>query len=128
MKLSAQQWRDKLTDEEYRVCREKGTERPFSGQLLDNKALGDYLCTCCGAKLFDAQHKFDSGCGWPSFDEQSTDNNVEYQTDNSHGMQRVEIICRHCDAHLGHVFDDGPTDTGKRFCVNSVSLRFKPKD
>ena len=124
MKLTDEQWRQRLSDEEFRVCRQKGTEHPFTGALLDKKEAGQYLCKCCGAKLFTSQSKFDSGCGWPSFDAQSDDNNVEYHTDNSHGMQRIEIVCSQCDAHLGHVFDDGPTHTGKRYCVNSVSLDF----
>lgn len=125
MKLTEQEWQEKLTDEEYRVCRMKGTERPFTGELLNNKALGAYVCTCCGAKLFDSTHKFDSGCGWPSFYQQSEDDNVGYQQDNSHGMRRIEIICKNCDAHLGHVFEDGPAPTGQRYCVNSVSMKFK---
>ena len=124
MKLTDQQWQQKLTAEEFRVCRQKGTERPFTGALLDNDESGEYCCKCCGARLFTSEHKFDSGCGWPSFDAQSTDNNVEYHADSSHGMQRIEIVCSQCEAHLGHVFDDGPTDTGKRYCVNSVSLDF----
>jgi peptide-methionine (R)-S-oxide reductase len=126
MKLSEQAWREKLSDEEFRVCRQKGTERPFTGELLDEKRLGDYTCTCCGNKLFDATDKFDSGCGWPSFSAQSDDNNVEYQVDDSLAMRRIEIICKHCDAHLGHVFDDGPAPSGKRYCVNSVSIKFSP--
>jgi peptide-methionine (R)-S-oxide reductase len=124
MKLSDQEWQQKLTDEEYRVCRLKGTERPFTGMLLDKKDLGDYVCTCCGNTLFNSAHKFDSGCGWPSFFAQSSEDNVDYHTDDSLAMQRIEIVCKHCDAHLGHVFDDGPQPTGKRYCVNSVSIQF----
>lgn len=124
VRLTEQQWREKLSPEEYRVCREKGTERPFTGQWLDEIRTGNYLCTCCGAKLFESEHKFDSGCGWPSFSAQSSHGNVVYQPDNSHGMQRIEILCKQCDAHLGHVFDDGPKPTGKRYCVNSVSVKF----
>ena len=127
MKLSDAQWREKLTAEEYRVCRQKGTERPFTGELLDLSALGDYVCTCCGKKLFHSQDKFDSGCGWPSFSAQTEDGNVRYEADNSLAMQRIEIICKHCDAHLGHVFEDGPAPTGQRYCVNSVSLKFSEK-
>lgn len=128
MKLSDQQWQEKLNAEQYRVCRQKGTERPFSGEYLNNKQPGCYTCICCGCHLFDAQHKFDAGCGWPSFYAQSAADNVYYQPDNSHGMQRTEILCKHCDAHLGHVFPDGPAPSGQRYCVNSVSLHFEPKN
>lgn len=124
MNLTEQQWREKLTEEEFRVCREKGTERPFTGTLLNNNETGEYSCTCCGAKLFDSLDKFDSGCGWPSFSAHSQEENVIFKDDSSHGMQRTEILCRHCDAHLGHVFNDGPTSTGQRYCVNSVSIKF----
>lgn len=127
MKLSDQEWRNKLTSEEFRVCREKGTERPFTGLLLDENNIGDYICTCCDNKLFGSSDKFDSGCGWPSFSDQSSEENVEYQTDDSLAMHRVEIVCKHCNSHLGHVFDDGPKPTGKRYCVNSVSLKFVRK-
>ena len=126
-KRSDQEWQQLLTAEEFRVCRQKGTERPFTGELLDNKQDGSYLCKCCGCELFTSEHKFDSGCGWPSFYAESEQANVEYQQDNSHGMQRIEILCKNCDAHLGHVFDDGPLPTGKRYCVNSVSMTFDKK-
>ncbi len=125
MKLTEQEWRDRLTDEEFRVCRQQGTERPYTGTLLNNKESGDYHCTCCNAVLFTSDDKFDSGCGWPSFKAQSSNKNVEYRPDNSLGMQRTEIVCKHCEAHLGHVFEDGPLPTGQRYCVNSVSVKFE---
>lgn len=117
------EWRAQLDEETYRVTREKGTEYPGTGKYLHHNEAGDYLCTCCGSKLFDSTQKFDSGCGWPSFDSCTVDS-IEYVKDSSHGMIRIEIVCANCDAHLGHVFDDGPTDTGKRYCVNSVSITF----
>jgi len=121
-------WKEKLSEEEYRVTRQAGTERPYTGEYLDNKATGNYTCKCCGAKLFASDAKFDSGCGWPSFFEQSEEANVVYRTDNSLGMKRTEIVCKNCDAHLGHVFDDGPKPTGQRYCVNSISLNFKAQN
>ena len=121
-------WKAQLTAEEFRVCREAGTERPYTGVLLDEKRPGQYVCKCCGADLFDGQAKFDSGCGWPSFYAQSEQGNVGYREDLSHGMRRVEIYCKQCQAHLGHVFPDGPQPTGQRYCVNSVSLTFLSED
>lgn len=127
MKFTEQQWRERLTDEQYRVTRLKGTEYPFSGELLHNTQAGSYHCVCCSAKLFSADSKFDAGCGWPSF-YQALEGRVTYQRDASHGMERTEIICANCEAHLGHVFNDGPVPTGQRYCVNSVSLTFSAKD
>ncbi|NOH23445.1 peptide-methionine (R)-S-oxide reductase MsrB [Vibrio europaeus] len=117
-------WREVLSDEEYRVCREQGTEAPFSGKLLHNKETGTYSCTCCQALLFSSDNKYDSGCGWPSFDAPASNEAIHYLEDLSHGMVRTEIRCAACDSHLGHVFPDGPKTTGERFCVNSVSLIF----
>ncbi|MDD9197017.1 peptide-methionine (R)-S-oxide reductase MsrB [Aliivibrio sp. S3MY1] len=121
-------WRDKLTQDEFDICRKQGTEAPFSGKLLHNKSTGIYACTCCQAVLFSSENKYDSGCGWPSFDAPVNDQAILYIEDNSHGMQRTEIRCRQCDSHLGHVFNDGPKTTGERFCVNSVSLFFGEKE
>ncbi|WP_342808082.1 peptide-methionine (R)-S-oxide reductase MsrB [Alteromonas sp. M12] len=127
MKLTDEQWREKLTEEEYRVCRQKGTERPFTGELLHNKDTGNYTCTCCGSILFSSEDKFDSGCGWPSFSAHTKHDNVAFHEDNSLGMQRIEIVCKNCEAHLGHVFPDGPAPTGQRYCVNSISVKFSPE-
>lgn len=126
--LTEADWRDKLTQEEFDICRKQGTEAPFSGKLLHNKSTGTYACTCCQAVLFSSENKYDSGCGWPSFDAPMNDQAILYIEDNSHGMQRTEIRCRQCDSHLGHVFNDGPKTTGERFCVNSVSLFFGEKE
>ena len=122
-------WRDKLSAEEYRICREKGTEAPFSGEYNDNKRSGSYRCKCCGEALFDSAAKFDSGSGWPSFDRPLGDDTIRYEEDDSLGMRRVEIMCERCGCHLGHVFPDGPQETtGQRYCVNSLSLDFEARD
>jgi peptide-methionine (R)-S-oxide reductase len=121
---SEQEWQSELTPEQYRVCREKGTERAFSGQYWDNKEKGRYRCACCGEALFGADTKFDSGTGWPSFWAPLAAENITAETDRSHSMARTEVLCSHCGAHLGHVFEDGPAPTGLRYCINSVSLKF----
>lgn len=120
---SDDEWREKLTDEEYEILREAGTEAPFSGEFLDHKEDGSYVCAGCGAELFESDTKFDSGCGWPSFSDVD-DDRVETRRDTSHGMDRTEVLCANCGGHLGHVFDDGPEPTGKRYCINSVALGF----
>ncbi|MFO7592456.1 MAG: peptide-methionine (R)-S-oxide reductase MsrB [Pseudomonadota bacterium] len=121
-------WREELSPEQYHVCREKGTEAPFSGKYLHNNEPGIYTCACCGAELFDAGTKFDSGTGWPSFWDVLDPTKVKLITDHSHGMTRIEVTCANCGAHLGHVFPDGPDPTGQRYCINSVSLDFKKRD
>ena len=119
---SEQEWREQLTSDQYHVIRQKGTERPFTGAYVDAKQDGVYRCAGCGAELFDSDAKFDSGTGWPSFCEPANRTNVHLDVDTSHGMTRTEVSCAACGGHLGHVFDDGPASTGKRFCINSVAL------
>jgi peptide-methionine (R)-S-oxide reductase len=121
-----EEWRDELTPARYEVLRRAGTEPPFSGEYVYNKESGDYRCAACGAVLFSAGAKFDSGTGWPSFTEPAVAEAVELRPDNSLFMRRTEVLCRTCGGHLGHVFDDGPGPTGQRYCINSLALKFDP--
>lgn len=118
-------WRDKLTAEEFKVCREKGTERPFTGEYWDTNEEGVYNCRCCGEPLFMSETKFDAGCGWPSFFLPADAQVIEEAEDISHGMTRTEIMCKKCGSHLGHVFEDGPDPSGLRYCVNSLSVKLE---
>lgn len=125
---SDQEWRHQLTPQRYQVLREAGTEPPFTGEYVYNKASGMYLCAGCGAELFSSDSKFDSHTGWPSFTQPAVAQAVLTKLDSSHFMRRTEVLCRRCGGHLGHVFHDGPKPTGERFCINSASLQFKPQE
>lgn len=127
IKKTEEEWRGVLTPEQFRVLRQKGTERPFTGEYWDHKEQGQYRCSGCGEVLFDSTTKYDSHCGWPSFYDSLDQTKITEIEDRSHGMHRVEVVCAKCGGHLGHVFPDGPRPTGIRYCINSVSLKFEPK-
>ena len=125
---SDKEWKDKLTSDQFKVLRLKNTELPFTGEYYDHKEKGNYKCAGCGTILFSSETKYDSGCGWPSFFEEMGEN-IEKKLDLSHGMRRIEVLCKNCGGHLGHIFNDGPKDkTGLRYCINSASLNFESKD
>lgn len=123
---SEDEWKKVLSEDEYKILRESSTEPKFSGDLLDENREGEYRCAGCSTLLFKSEHKFKSGSGWPSFYDIAKSDNIETEIDRSHGMKRIEVKCSECDGHLGHVFEDGPEPTGKRYCINSVALEFEP--